>query len=84
MWKRYFTKGKIYGVDINPDAKQYGESRISIEIGDQADEDFFEMVSAKAEGFDIIIDDGAHYDAYQLKTFYHFFNLVNEGGVYII
>lgn len=33
LWKAYFPKAKIYGLDIDPACKQYEEDRISIEIG---------------------------------------------------
>jgi len=85
-WRDYFPKAQIHGVDIQPDT-QFTEERIKTHLCNSIDAEAC-RASFQKEDFptdiDIIIDDGAHYDEYQLKTFYHFFNLVNEGGFYII
>lgn len=36
MWQEYFVAGTIIGVDINPDAYQYADERVQIEIVDQS------------------------------------------------
>jgi 23S rRNA U2552 (ribose-2'-O)-methylase RlmE/FtsJ len=57
MWKEYFPNATIYGIDINPNAKQYEEDRINIHIGDQTDINFLHEISSIYGGFDIIIDE---------------------------
>lgn len=61
LWKEYFgADAKIYGIDIDPSAKQYESEGIKIFIGDQGDKRFLENVIDEVGGFDIVIDDGAH------------------------
>jgi 23S rRNA U2552 (ribose-2'-O)-methylase RlmE/FtsJ len=61
LWKEYFgANAKIYGIDIDPAAKQYEAEGIKIFIGDQGDKRFLAGVLAEVGGFDIVIDDGAH------------------------
>jgi len=85
-WRDYFSRGTIHGVDIQPDT-QFMEERITTHLCNSFDIEAC-RTSFKQENFptefDIIIDDGAHYDEYQLKTFYNFYNLVKKGGFYII
>jgi len=84
MWKRYFPSSNIYGLDIDPDTKQFEENRISITIGSQADEVVLEGLSQRAGGFDIIIDDGSHVNKHMIKSFDCLFKHLKKGGVYII
>ena len=85
-WRDYFPKAQIHGVDIQADT-QFTEERIKTHLCNSFDSEAC-YASFQKEDFptdiDIIIDDGAHYDEYQLKTFYNFYNLVNKGGFYII
>ena len=61
LWREYFgVDAQIYGIDIDPAAKQYEVEGIKIFIGDQGDPDFLAGVLAEVGGFDIVIDDGAH------------------------
>lgn len=84
VWKQYFPKGKIFGLDIDPSAKQYEEDRISIQIGSQADEDVLNTLCDRAKGFDIIIDDGSHVNEFTIKSFEYLFKKMKAGGIYII
>ena len=61
LWREYFgSDAQIYGIDIDPTAKQYEADRIQIFIGDQGDKQFLASVADEVGGFDIVIDDGAH------------------------
>lgn len=84
VWKRYFGKGRIYGLDIDPATKQYEEDRIFIEIGNQADEGVLNRISERAKAFDIIIDDGSHVNKHIIKSFEYLFAKLKNGGIYII
>ena len=83
-WRDYFPNAQIHGIDIQPDT-QFTEDRIHTHLCNSVDgkacRDLFRRIP---KDIDIIIDDGAHWDEYQLKTFYNFFNLVKKGGFYII
>ncbi len=83
MWKNYFKKGLIYGLDCRPECKEYEGDKIHVFIGDQADVGFLEN-TVKDVCFDIIIDDGGHKMIEQLTSFNVLFPSLNNGGVYIV
>ena len=61
LWRDYFgMDAQIFGIDIDPSAKQYETERIKIFIGDQGDKKFLASVLDEVGGFDIVIDDGAN------------------------
>ena len=83
MWKKYFPKAFIYGIDINI---QYVDSRIKIFKVDQSKLE--ELISIKPQithPIYFINDDGSHIPEHQLLTFdYLFSNVLKDGGTYII
>jgi cephalosporin hydroxylase len=61
MWKNYFgDRAKIFGIDINPQCKEFEEENIKIFIGSQSDRNFLREVKAQIPPIDILIDDGGH------------------------
>lgn len=83
VWKNYFKKGIITGIDIY-DKSALAEERIHIYKGDQADEKFLKEVSGKEGPFDIIIDDGSHIQSHIITSFETLFPLMKPGGIYVI
>lgn len=84
MWKDYFGPGaKIYGVDINPDCKQFEEENIEIFIGSQSDRAFLKQLKTKIPKIDILIDDGGHTMEQQTVTFEELFDHISEKGIYL-
>ena len=84
MWKEYFgSKARIYGIDWNPDCKDFEEDRIKIFIGDQADRGFLESTVKVLPRIDIVIDDGGHRMKQQIISFEDLFPAISDGGVYI-
>ena len=83
MWKRYFSKGIITGIDIH-DKKEFAEKRIHIYQGDQAEAEFLKKVNQEQGPFDIILDDGSHQQAHILASYQTLFPLLKPGGIYII
>jgi len=84
MWKDYFgPKAKIYGVDILKECKQFEEDQITVLIGSQEDENFWDTVKILLPKFDIIIDDGGHTMNQQIKTYECMYPHLNEGGIYL-
>lgn len=81
MWREYFPKAKIYGIDNNPDCIGYGEG---IFIGSQTDSIFLSSVISKTGTPDIIIDDASHFAPNTIFTFRELFPKVATGGYYII
>ena len=85
MWKEYFPRGQIYGIDIQERCKKYEEERIRIFIGDQGDRAFLEsVVDAIAGPIHIVVDDGGHKSGLHIPSFEALFPYVISGGLYII
>ena len=82
-WKRYFSRATIIGIDIAPEARQHAGDRIIIEVGSQADPDFLRSIAEKYKPA-IIIDDGSHVSDHQIISLETLFQLMPEGGIYVI
>jgi hypothetical protein len=83
MWKRYFAKALIVGVDIQERCRAFEEDRIRIEIGSQADGEFIDGLVSKYPPT-IIIDDGSHQAPHIIFTFERLFPVLLPRGCYII
>lgn len=83
MWKKYFTKGKIFSIDIY-DKSALQERRIKIFKGSQVDEEFLNKVIKHTGELDIIIDDGSHMNEHIITTFKLLFPKLKDGGLYVI
>ena len=82
MWKKYFTNGMIYSMDINEEVET---DRGVVYKGDQTKMEDLERMRHTIGECDIIIDDGSHIPQHQIDTFnYLFDNMLKNGGVYII
>ena len=81
-WRDYFPTGQIVGVDIQPDT-QFTEERITTHLADSSSKEQLDAV-LKDETFDIIIDDGLHWDETQMQTLRNLWHRVRPGGYYII
>jgi len=85
-WLEYFPYAEIYGIDIKQGCKKLERimDRVHIFIGRQEDQNFL-TTSLENIKFDIIIDDGSHYDDHQFITFNTLFDThLNSKGLYII
>ncbi len=83
MWKAFFPKGQIYGVDIQ-DKSAMEEERIRVFQGSQDDEKFLRSVAADIGNIDIIIDDGSHINHHVINTFKTLFPLLADDGIYVV
>jgi hypothetical protein len=83
MWRRYFSRGRIYGLDI-ADKSHHNERRIQTFRGDQNDEKFLRDVVTQIGRPDIIIDDGSHINSHVIKTFEVLFPLLADNGIYVV
>lgn len=83
----FFPKSHIYGLDINS-KEHFQNSRIKTVQFDQSDlnqiESFSNYCFTNNIRFDFIVDDGSHDVKHQQMTFGIFFNLVLDGGFYIL
>lgn len=86
-WRNYFNNAKnIVGLDINKSALNYQDKDNNINIHILNSSNIFtkEFLKAEYDSFDIIIDDGSHIITDVIQSFENLFNLVSEGGVYIV
>lgn len=83
MWKHYFRRGLIYGLDIF-EKTGVAESRVNVLQGDQGDEKFLDTMARELGPFDIIIDDGSHISHHIIASFNALFPHVRPGGLYVV
>ena len=82
LWREYFTKAKICGIDIiEKDVKIDG---VDIFYGDQSNHNFLKTVVDKYKMFNIIIDDGSHLSKHIIKSLEYLFDYLEKYGLYII
>ena len=82
VWQDYFPDAQIVGVDILESCRTHADARITIEIGDQSDDQFLRGIGEKYRP-DIVVEDGSHIWAHQIDTFRTLFPYVKQSGVYI-
>ena len=84
MWRDYFTTGNLVGADIL-DLSHVVLSNTQIHICDQSDRDQLnDLVKKTFNEFDIIIDDGGHWQHQQQITLGYMFPYLKSGGVFVI
>ena len=82
MWKAYFPKADIFGLDL-VDKRAHDEARITTVAGSQVDETL--LLRLNRDGpFDIVIDDGSHQNAHVIRSFQILFPLLAENGIYAV
>lgn len=91
LWDEYFTRSHIIGVDISIVFQLEGsKNNLTIIQGDATSPGLIKMINFETVGenrnitFDIVVDDGSHMEADQIKTFSLLKDKMNPGGVYII
>ncbi len=85
MWRNYFgRRARIYGVDVNPECKNFEERGITVFIGDQEDRTFLREIAAEIGPIDVLIEDGGHHMGQQIATFEELYPTVKPGGVFLI
>ena len=83
MWRDYFLKMNIMGIDRNPRWMIDDEERIETHCADQ--DDIPNFMANELNQFDIIIDDMSHIGSLTRKSFRHLFdNNLKPGGIYVI
>lgn len=80
-WRDYFPNGTIVGADIQLDT-QFSEDRITTVLADSSSKDQLDAALGDRM-FDVIIDDGLHWDETQVKTLENLWHRVRPGGFYI-
>lgn len=84
MWRDYFPRADVYGIDIDPKAcAEALEGRIHTSVCDQRNE-FQLRSSLNGRRFDLIVDDGCHDPQVQLETAKVLVPYLERHGLYII
>jgi SAM-dependent methyltransferase len=84
IWQQYFEAGSILvGVDINPACLSYPYSNVEVVIGDQGSDAFW-LNFLMGRSFDVILDDGSHFNDHIATTLLACWPFLNDGGVYLI
>jgi hypothetical protein len=81
MWKEYFSKANIFGIDIDS-SKIFQEERIKTFCGDATSSDFIK--SLNLPNFSAIIDDGSHQSSDIIKSYNILWDNLREDGFYVI
>lgn len=85
MWKAFFANdSRLTFIDIDPACADRAEPGTTIEIGNQADPDFIRRIVETYGPFDVVVDDGSHINAHQIKTFELLWPHISDGGLYIV
>ncbi|TKA89441.1 glycosyltransferase [Guyparkeria sp. SB14A] len=87
LWGEYFPHAhKLVGCDINQKCAslRFEDPRINIIVGNANDPLSFKKIRDLSPDFDVIIDDGSHKSSDIIKSFWLYFPLLKEGGVYAI
>ena len=79
----FFPFGRIVAGDIVPKLQLTGGVRHVRQI-DQSSESDLSQLCRDDGPFDIIIDDGSHFNAHQIFTFERIFSALNDNGRYVI
>lgn len=83
MWRNYFPRAAIYGVDLY-EKRLDGEKRITALQADQSDPDALRLVVDACPMFDLVVDDGSHIGSHVITTFEVLFPKLRPGGYYAI
>jgi hypothetical protein len=83
-WRDWFPNAKIRGIDVQMDC-MFWEDRIETYPVDSTDAHACRVwLESPLQQFDVIIDDGSHYDQHQLATLKNLWPALKEGGYYVI
>lgn len=83
MWLEYFSKAKIYGLDIS-DFSWFKHPRFQFTRCDMDQRENIASAYGRADKFDIIIDDASHASHHQQFALLELLPKLNSGGLYIV
>jgi hypothetical protein len=82
-WQAFFPFGRIVAGDIVPKQDLGGTRRQIVQLDQSSARDLQQLVVHEAP-FDIIIDDGSHFNAHQIFTFEQLWGGLKDGGIYVV
>ena len=83
LWRAYFPRARIAALDLY-DKTALSRGRVEVFQGSQVDRAVLDRIAANRGGFDIVIDDGSHINAHQIRSFEILFPHLKPGGTYIV
>lgn len=85
MWRDYFPRARIYGIDVN-DCSFLDDDRVSTFVADQGDVEDLRAFTEATDGigFDVIVDDGSHRPDHQQLSLGYFLDFLEPGGLYFV
>lgn len=87
IWAKYFPRAeKIVGCDIDEACGKlhYEDGRIAIVVEDANSDEGERQILQLAESFDVIIDDGSHRSDDVIRSFFRYFPVLKEDGIYLV
>lgn len=82
MWRDFFPRAQIVGIDLHAKTLDLGQ-RITVLKGSQVDADFLATVVRDHGPFDVIVDDGSHFNEHVVRSYEILFPTLRDGGIYI-
>jgi hypothetical protein len=85
MWRDFFARGRIYGIDVN-ECSFLDDERVTTFVADQGNVDELAAVLDMIEEpfFDLIVDDGSHRPDHQQISLSFLWDHLKPGGLYFI
>jgi hypothetical protein len=83
MWRDYFPRAQVIGVDIAPGAAEHAGDRIEVLVGDQKDPVLLDEIAARGP-LDVVIDDGGHRAQDQQEPLLRLWPHLAPDGLYIV
>lgn len=80
MWREYFPKGTIFGLDIEPVVVP----NCTVFVGDQSDRTVIGNAGDNCGPFDIIIDDASHISSKTIQSWELLYPYLRPGGYYVV
>lgn len=84
LWKTYFSKARLHGIDIDPDCKKQEDKRTTVTIGSQDNLEVLNAAMGNCFDIRIAIDDGSHLLAHMLASFEAIWPRISSRGFYIM
>lgn len=88
MWVDWFTKAKIYGIDIDDskfdDYSYFSPERLVLDKVDQGNKTELTQYAMNNGPWTIIIDDGGHFWSQQKTSFEVLWDYILPGGYYVV
>jgi hypothetical protein len=85
MWRTYFPKARVYGLDIDPAAAERLQGEFTVFTGSQSDDTFITHALGEiGPGLKLVVDDASHINELTLASFDLIFPRLPAGALYVI